>query len=86
MRCALREPLSPRRSSAESAAGPIPHARRRAHLCCSHGALFEKSSGYLRGGVLCAGRALTPVALDIRYGFVLLAKSVDVNALAQTAC
>ena len=54
-------------------------------LCCSHGALFEKSTGYCVAGP-CAGRALTPVALEIRYGFVLLAESVDVNALAQTAC
>ena len=53
-------------------------------LCCSHGALFEKSTGYCVAGP-CAGRALTPVALEIRYGFVLLADSVDVNALAQAA-
>jgi nitrite reductase/ring-hydroxylating ferredoxin subunit len=51
-------------------------------LCSSHGALFEKSTGYCVAGP-CAGRALTPVALEIRYGFVLLADSVDVNALAQ---
>jgi nitrite reductase/ring-hydroxylating ferredoxin subunit len=54
-------------------------------LCCSHGALFEKSTGYCVAGP-CAGRALTPVALEIRYGFVLLADSVDVNAVAQAAC
>jgi nitrite reductase/ring-hydroxylating ferredoxin subunit len=53
-------------------------------LCTSHGALFEKSTGYCVAGP-CAGRALTPVALEIRYGFVLLADSVDVNALAQAA-
>jgi nitrite reductase/ring-hydroxylating ferredoxin subunit len=51
-------------------------------LCSSHGALFEKSTGYCVAGP-CAGRALTAVALEIRYGFVLLADSVDVNALAQ---
>jgi nitrite reductase/ring-hydroxylating ferredoxin subunit len=53
-------------------------------LCTSHGALFEKSTGYCVAGP-CAGGALTPVALEIRYGFVLLADSVDVNALAQAA-
>jgi nitrite reductase/ring-hydroxylating ferredoxin subunit len=51
-------------------------------LCSSHGALFEKSTGYCVAGP-CAGGALTAVALEIRYGFVLLADSVDVNALAQ---
>jgi nitrite reductase/ring-hydroxylating ferredoxin subunit len=51
-------------------------------LCCSHGALFEKASGYCVAGP-CAGRALTPIALEIRCGFVLLADSVDVNALSN---
>jgi nitrite reductase/ring-hydroxylating ferredoxin subunit len=51
-------------------------------LCCSHGALFEKASGYCVAGP-CAGRALTPIPLEIRYGFVLLADSVDVNALSN---
>ena len=51
-------------------------------LCSSHGALFEKGTGYCVAGP-CAGRSLTPVALEIRYGFVLLADSVDVNALAD---
>jgi nitrite reductase/ring-hydroxylating ferredoxin subunit len=51
-------------------------------LCSSHGALFEKASGYCVAGP-CAGRALTPVALEIRGGFVLLAESVDVNDLAE---
>ncbi len=53
-------------------------------LCTSHGALFEKSTGYCVAGP-CAGRALTPVALEIRFGFVLLADSVDVDALARVA-
>ena len=50
-------------------------------LCSSHGALFEKDSGYCVAGP-CAGRALTPVALEVRSGFVLLADDVDVSALA----
>ncbi len=53
-------------------------------LCSSHGAVFEKSSGYCVAGP-CAGRSLTPVALEVRWGFVLLADSVDVQALAQAA-
>src|SRR2546429_7242391 len=53
-------------------------------LCSSHGALFEKSSGYCVAGP-CAGRALTPVALELRHGYVLLADSVAAGALAQAA-
>ena len=49
-------------------------------LCSSHGALFEKASGYCVAGP-CAGRALTPIGLEVRSGFVLLADSVDVSAL-----
>jgi nitrite reductase/ring-hydroxylating ferredoxin subunit len=51
-------------------------------LCSSHGALFEKSSGYCVAGP-CAGRSLTPVALEIRGGLVIIADSVDVNALGD---
>ena len=53
-------------------------------LCSSHGALFEKGNGFCVAGP-CAGRSLTPIALEIRDGFVLVADSVDVNALAQAA-
>ena len=53
-------------------------------LCSSHGALFEKGNGYCVAGP-CAGRSLTPIALEVRDGFVLVADSVDVNALAQAA-
>ena len=49
-------------------------------LCSSHGALFEKATGFCVAGP-CAGRALTPVALKIESGFVMLADSVDVGAL-----
>jgi nitrite reductase/ring-hydroxylating ferredoxin subunit len=52
-------------------------------LCSSHGALFEKGNGYCVAGP-CAGRSLTPVALEVRSGFVLLADSVDVGALGAT--
>ena len=50
-------------------------------LCSSHGALFEKASGYCVAGP-CAGRSLSPVPLQVRCGFVLLEDSVDVDALA----
>jgi len=49
-------------------------------LCSSHGAVFEKASGYCVAGP-CAGRSLTPIALEVRSGFVLLADSVDVSVL-----
>jgi len=52
-------------------------------VCSSHGALFEKTSGYCVAGP-CAGRSLTPVDLEVRSGFVLLADSVDVSALGAT--
>jgi nitrite reductase/ring-hydroxylating ferredoxin subunit len=53
-------------------------------LCSSHGALFEKGSGYCVAGP-CAGRSLTPVPLQVQSGLVLLADGVDVEALAGAA-
>jgi nitrite reductase/ring-hydroxylating ferredoxin subunit len=52
-------------------------------LCGSHGALFDKLSGYCIAGP-CAGRSLRPVALRVASGFVLLADEVDVGALARS--
>jgi nitrite reductase/ring-hydroxylating ferredoxin subunit len=51
-------------------------------LCASHGALFEKATGYCVAGP-CAGRALTPIALQVQCGFVLLDDSVDIEALGR---
>jgi len=51
-------------------------------LCSSHGALFEKATGLCVAGP-CAGRALTPIALQVSCGFVLLDDSVDVEALGR---
>lgn len=51
-------------------------------LCSSHGALFEKATGYCVAGP-CAGRTLTGVALKIESGYVMLADSVDVGALRE---
>ena len=53
-------------------------------LCSSHGALFEKSTGYCVAGP-CAGRSLTPVPLEVKCGFVLLADGADLETLAGTA-
>jgi nitrite reductase/ring-hydroxylating ferredoxin subunit len=50
-------------------------------VCASHGALFEKTTGYCVAGP-CAGRSLTPVALEIRAGYVLLAASVEASMRA----
>lgn len=42
-------------------------------VCSSHGALFEKSTGFCVAGP-CAGRALTALAVEVRAGLVLLAE------------
>jgi nitrite reductase/ring-hydroxylating ferredoxin subunit len=44
-------------------------------LCSSHGALFEKSTGYCVAGP-CAGRSLEPIAIEVLEGYVLL-KAVE---------
>ena len=53
-------------------------------LCSSHGALFEKLTGYCVAGP-CAGRSLTAVPLEVRAGYVMLADGVDIAALAEAA-
>ena len=53
-------------------------------LCSSHGALFEKATGLCLAGP-CAGRTLTPIALQVKCGFVLLDDSVDVEAFGRAA-
>jgi nitrite reductase/ring-hydroxylating ferredoxin subunit len=52
-------------------------------LCSSHGALFDKLTGYCLAGP-CAGRHLRGVPLQIEAGFVLLADDVDPGALADS--
>ena len=51
-------------------------------LCSSHGALFEKLTGYCVAGP-CVGRTLTPVPLEVRSGFVMVADGVDIAALGE---
>jgi nitrite reductase/ring-hydroxylating ferredoxin subunit len=52
-------------------------------LCGSHGALFDRLSGYCIAGP-CAGRSLRPIALKLEAGFVMLAEEVDIGALARS--
>ncbi len=50
-------------------------------VCCSHGALFETSTGRCVAGP-CAGQSLRSVPLQTEAGFVLLAQGVDVESSA----
>ena len=52
-------------------------------LCSSHGALFEKQTGYCVAGP-CASTHLRAVPLTVEAGFVMLADGVDANALADS--
>ncbi len=49
-------------------------------LCSSHGALFEKPTGYCVAGP-CAGASLRPVPLTVEAGYVMLDDGVDVSTL-----
>jgi nitrite reductase/ring-hydroxylating ferredoxin subunit len=51
-------------------------------LCSSHGALFDKRTGFCVAGP-CAGQSLETVDVRIEAGFVILADEVDVQALAD---
>lgn len=51
-------------------------------LCSSHGALFEKLTGFCVAGP-CAGQHLREVPLKVDSGFVMLADEVDPAALAD---
>jgi nitrite reductase/ring-hydroxylating ferredoxin subunit len=51
-------------------------------LCASHGALFERLTGYCVAGP-CAGKGLHPVPLKIESGFVLLGDEVEPFAYAD---
>jgi nitrite reductase/ring-hydroxylating ferredoxin subunit len=52
-------------------------------LCASHGALFEKLTGYCVAGP-CAGQSLRTVPLEVEGGFVMLADGIDPLALADS--
>jgi len=51
-------------------------------LCSSHGAVFEKQTGYCVAGP-CAGRSLRAVPLEVQAGFVMLADHVAVGSFAD---
>jgi nitrite reductase/ring-hydroxylating ferredoxin subunit len=53
-------------------------------LCSSHGALFEKLTGYCVAGP-CAGQSLRAVPVEVEGGFVMLADGIDPLALADSA-
>ena len=50
-------------------------------LCTAHGAIYEKATGLCVAGP-CAGRSLERVPVHAVAGYILLADSVDVAALA----
>ena len=45
-------------------------------VCCMHGALFEKATGYCVAGP-CVGGSLTPIPVCVIDGLVLLAESTE---------
>jgi nitrite reductase/ring-hydroxylating ferredoxin subunit len=51
-------------------------------VCCSHGALFEKSTGYCVAGP-CAGQRLRVIPVQVVAGFVMLDGEVDTLAGAS---
>jgi nitrite reductase/ring-hydroxylating ferredoxin subunit len=51
-------------------------------LCASHGALFEKLTGYCVAGP-CAGQSLRTVPLEVSDGYVLLAHDADPGVLLE---
>ena len=52
-------------------------------LCSSHGALFEKATGFCVAGP-CAGRALVPLDVQVQAGIVLLADGVEFPTPKET--
>jgi nitrite reductase/ring-hydroxylating ferredoxin subunit len=56
--------------------------RRELILCSSHGALFERQTGFCVAGP-CGGQSLQSVPLRIEAGFVMLADDVDVQSYAD---
>ena len=51
-------------------------------LCSSHGALFDKRTGFCVAGH-CAGQSLQRVDVKLDSGFVMLADDVDPQTLAD---
>jgi len=53
-------------------------------LCSSHGALFDRQTGFCIAGP-CGGQSLQGVPLKVESGFVMLADEVDPQAYADRA-
>ncbi len=51
-------------------------------LCSSHGALFDRQTGFCIAGP-CAGQSLESVPIEVTAGFVLLAEGVDPQGYAN---
>jgi len=51
-------------------------------LCSSHGALFDRQTGFCIAGP-CSGHSLTSVPLQVVSGYVMLAEGVDPEAYAD---
>jgi len=51
-------------------------------LCSSHGALFEKLTGYCVAGP-CAGQSLRTVPLEVTDGYVMLAHDLEPGSLLE---
>ena len=51
-------------------------------LCSSHGALFDRQTGFCMAGP-CIGHSLTSVPLQVVSGYVMLAEGVDPEAYAE---
>lgn len=52
-------------------------------LCGSHGALFARDTGLCVLGP-CAGQSLTPIAIEVVGGVVMIDAGVDVEKLANS--
>jgi nitrite reductase/ring-hydroxylating ferredoxin subunit len=48
-------------------------------LCSSHGALFDRQTGFCIAGP-CGGQSLQSVPVEVESGFVMLAEGVDPQA------
>ncbi len=51
-------------------------------LCSSHGALFDRQTGFCIAGP-CSGHSLTSVPLKVESGYVMLDDGVDPEAYAE---
>jgi nitrite reductase/ring-hydroxylating ferredoxin subunit len=51
-------------------------------LCSSHGALFDRQTGFCIAGP-CSGHSLTSVPLKVVSGYVMLADGVDPQGYAE---